>query len=118
LFKFRFQANDFERAASFLEAAKTNGSQEPQLCRLYLQSLFRTNKMEKAKAEQANCRGTDPDLAEIKIRILLVLNPFEDVSRIVAELKQEDAAALEMRVFGSNNRSALRQIQKELELGY
>jgi len=114
----RFQANDFERAASFLEAAKTNGSQEPQLCRLYLQSLFRTNKMEKAKTEQANCRGTDPDLAEIKIRILLVLNPFEDVSRIVAELKQEDAAALEMRVFGSNNRSALRQIQKELELGY
>ncbi len=114
----RYLAGDFSAAALFFEDARKNGSREPELCRFYLNSLYRTNRLEKARTEFAGCSGSDPDLAEIRIRILLTLDPFAKVDSILGELKREDAAALEQKLFGTNNRGAADLIRAELELGY
>jgi len=112
----RFLAEDYPRAAEFFSLAQVSGSHEPQLCVLYLRSLFKLSQIEKASAQGDLCKGVDPQLIEIKARISLALNPFADLTGLLSTLPSDDARELYLKLFGAVDLRARSEIRKDLEL--
>ncbi|MBL8021310.1 MAG: tetratricopeptide repeat protein [Leptospirales bacterium] len=114
----RFVARDFLRAADYFSQASAAGSKEPRLCGMHLESLFRNGQIAAASVLMPTCKGNDLDLVETRARITLALNPFDDVRPLLQGLSEEAASELHRKLFGTEDRSALRAIQTDLELGY